>query len=140
MAAHRQYDKISEVKRRITEVYDQEDDYIEVARLLGAKRTSAHSLVQRFQQNQVVALLSGGARRVKMEDDMRDCLIDITERNPAFTLKQINEEMRILLPEKPNISIATVAKVLDGQLKTIKKLNDAPVDRNSEATKNSRKE
>jgi hypothetical protein len=104
-----------DTKTRIIEAFEQEEDYIEVARLLHV-------------------------RHIKVDDDMRDCLIDIIERNPAFTLEQINNELQNILPNKPHISLPTVAKILDGQLIRMKKLEDAPSDRNSNATKTSRRD
>ena len=55
-----------------------------------------------------------------------------------ITLKQINAHLRQELPQKPPISISTLAAILDRQLITMKKLDDAPVERNSLATKEKR--
>ncbi len=129
-----------DTKTRIIEAFEQEEDYIDVARLLHVKRSSAYSIVRRYQENGIVVRLRGGARHIKVDDDMRDCLIDIVERNPAFTLEQINNELQNILPNKLHISLPTVAKILDGQLIRMNKLEDAPSDRNSNATKTSRKD
>ena len=71
---------------------------------------------------------------------MTDTLVEIVGQLPAFTLRQINTELQTHLPNKPQIGISTVCKVLDAQLISTKKLEDAPAERNSNATKTSRYE
>ena len=60
----------------------------------------------------------GGARPAveKLDEEMmRQTLVDIVERYPAFTLLQINAELCVRLPAKPEISITTISSSLDGQ-------------------------
>ena len=85
----------------------------------------------------------GGVRiqRVKVDEEMKNAAIAIVEAHSAFTLKQILEELQRRLLDKPPISITTLAKLLDGQLITIKKLEDIlPIDRNRIDVKNDRRE
>lgn len=134
------YQRISEeTKRQIVAAFDREEDYVEVARILGVKRTSAYGIVRRYQVDNVIVRDRGGARLVKMDDDMRNCLSGIVEENPAFTLKQLNEEMQVRLPNKPHVHNSTVSMALDGMLIRIKKLEQAPAERNSVTTKESRR-
>ena len=61
--------------------------------------------------------------------------MEIVREFPAYTLEQINTELQNRLPMKPRISVSTVCKKLDAQLITNKKLEDAPAERNFDATK-----
>ena len=49
----------------------------------------------------------GSRRDAKLDDEMRRTLRDIVEEHPAFTVDQINSELRIRLPEKPHIQRTT---------------------------------
>ena len=135
------YNRISEeTKRRIVTAFGDEEDYIEVARILGVKRTTAYGIVRRFQEHGAIVRPRGGARVAKVDNEMRNCMLQIVEENAAFTLNQIKERLQMRLPNKPHIHISTIAATLDGMLVRIKKLEDAPIDRNSPATKESRRE
>ena len=83
----------------------------------------------------------GGARAAvrKVDDEMKHQVDDIVERYSAFTLKQIKHRLQLELPDKPRVSISSVAAMLDGQLITLKKLEDAPFERNSPAVKQERR-
>ena len=48
----------------------------------------------------------------------------------ALTLKQINEELRGRLPDKPPVSDRTIAKTLNGMLIRVKLARPVPADRN----------
>ena len=63
--------------------------------------------------------------------EIKDCLMDIIKKNPAFTLKHINEDLRRKLPRKTHVSTSTIARLLKGQLISLKKMEDAPAKRNS---------
>ncbi|GFS09240.1 TC1 transposase-like protein [Elysia marginata] len=52
----------------------------------------------------------------------------------------INQEVRVRLPDAPHVTPSTISNVLKGQLITTKKLEDAPVKRNSETTKGQRRD
>ena len=136
------YNKISEAdKRRIVEAHDREEDYFEVARVLGVARTTAWAIIRRYQLHNEVIRPRGGRRNeaIKMDDDMRECLVNIVRDYPAFTLTQINAELRARLPAKPHVSVSSVVRALDGQLISSKKLEDVPAERNSVATKVARR-
>ena len=133
--------RISEAdKVRLVRAFNDGGDYLELARALGIKRGTAWAIVNRaMARDGVVTLPRGGRRRVKVDDDIRRCLAHIVEENPIFTLLQLKAELEAQLPTKPLISTSTIARCLEGQLIVMKKIEDAPRERNSESTKESRK-
>ena len=126
----------------MTAYEDDNQDYLQIAEVLGIKRTTAWAIVQRYLRDGAVVRPRGGRRDAvqKVDDEMTDTLVEIVGLFPAFTLRQINTELQTRLPNKPRIGLSTVCKVLDAQLITTKKLEDAPAERNSDATKTSRYE
>ena len=92
-------------KQAIVDAFSREEDYVAAARLLQVKRTTAHSIVNRWIQYGHVERPRGGFRqgRVKVDEEMKDAVVEIVGMFPAFTLKQINEELRRQFPQKPNI-------------------------------------
>ena len=136
------YQKITDaVKTSIVEAFQRDEDYLEAARLLNVKRTTAHGIIRRFQETGVIVRPRGGARvaRKKIDDEMKNAAAMIVEDYPGFTLKQINQELRRRQPQKPHISISFLACMFDGQLIKLKKLEDAPIERNSPVTKEQRR-
>lgn len=133
--------RISEAdKVRLVRAFNDGGDYLELARALGIKRGTAWAIVNRaMARDGVVTLPRGGRRRVKVDDDIRRCLAHIVEEHPIFTLLQLKAELEAQLPTKPLISTSTIARCLEGQLIVMKKIEDAPRERNSESTKESRK-
>ena len=117
---------LEEAKRRIVEVYEADMDYLYVANALSVSRRNAWNLVCRYLHNGQVVRQRGGLRQqvVRANQEMKDCLVDI-KKDPAFTLKQINEELRRRLPNKTHVSTSTIAWLLEGQLIFLKKM-DAP--------------
>ena len=128
-------------KQRIIDSFERDEDYLEVARILGVSRAAAYGIVRRFQASGEVARPRGGRREevVKMDEEMARCLVEIVQDFPAYTLVQINTELQHRLPDKPHVSRTTVANALDGQLIRVKKMEDAPIERNSPRTKVSRR-
>lgn len=135
------YQRISEVdKQRIVDAHNNDEDYVETARLLGVKRTTAWAIIRRFLESGLVVRPRGGFRQEanKVDEEMKNTLVEIVEEHAAFTLSQVKNELQVRLPEKPAISITTIRKILDGQLMRMKKLEDAPIERNNVATKRAR--
>ena len=132
----------TEVKQAIIDAYENHEDYLEAARPLQLKRTTAYGIVRRWKEKGIFQQRGGGVRiqRVKVDEEMKNAAIAIVEAHSAFTLKQILEELQRRLLDKPPISITTLAKLLDGQLITMKKLEDIPIDRNRIDVKNDRRE
>ncbi len=128
-------------KERLLLAHQRGDDYFLLADNLGIKRRTAYAIIRRAEgRNGVVDLPRGGRRHVKVDDDMRHALQIIIEENPAFTLNQINAALSDRMPEKPHISRTVLADTLEATLLVVKKLEDAPAERNSLATKHLRKE
>ena len=137
------YQQISEeTKRRIIAAYEGDEDYVLTARLLNVSRQAAWQLVRRFLNDGQVVRPRGGARAqvTRADEEMMVVAVDIVTDHPAYTLRQINDDLRQRLPNKPQVSVATVARMLEGQLIRGKKLEDAPVNWNAQHTLNSRHE
>ena len=112
-----------EVKLRlIHHAHLRNEDYVEVARTLGIARSTAYSIIHRYQQeNGLVVRARGVANNVKRDEEMTNCVSEIVERHPEFTLAQINSELRTTLPNKSRICIFTLQNLPTGQLNILKK-------------------
>ena len=134
------YSKINiDDKRRIYESYVRGEDYIDAARLLNVKRTTAYNIVKRAEQNHgEIIRPRGGHRHAKVTDAMRAVVRAVVEDHPDFTIRNINRELRTRLPQSPAVSQTTISGILDGLLITTKELEDAPAERNSDRTKQQR--
>ena len=75
-----------------------------------------------------------------MTPALREAAVAIVEQHPDFTLDQINSELRVALPTHAPIGRSTLSNMLHGELIVMKKLKDAPGQRNSEVAKQRRKE
>ena len=95
-----------------------QQDYIELADTLGINyRSTARSIVATYvDTGRVQKLPRGGARNVKMDGDMRNHLENIIDGNPLLTLRQMKESLQHNLPDKPVVSISSVARAVDGTL------------------------
>ena len=84
-----------------------------------------------------VALPHGGARAEaqKIDADMFWVLLEVVEEHAAYTLQQINMELRAW-----RVCVSSIARALDDQLVSVKKLEDAPMERNSNQTKDARRD
>lgn len=119
-------------KERLYRAWLQGDDYLQLADQLKIKRGTAWSIVNRAKNREGrVSLPRGGRRNVKLDQEIGDVLSTIVEEHPTFTLNQIKVELHERLPNKPNLSITSIARCLTGRLIVLKKMEDAPVDRNS---------
>ena len=104
-------DRVSaEDKQRIIDAYANGEDYVETARLLGVKRTTAWGIVRRYQLHGQVNRPRGGARNRKVDQEMIDQMIATVEEHPEFTLSQINNNLQETLPNKPRITDSTISK------------------------------
>ena len=100
----------------------------------------AWAIIRRHQIMGAVALPRGKARAEaqKMDADMLWVLLEVAEEHVAYTL-QINVKLCARLPKKPEVCVSSIARALKDQLMTVKKLEDAPVERNSNQTKDARR-
>ena len=127
MEAQRRRRTINETdKNRIVAAFlDPTKDYVQVAESLGVARGTAWSIVKRYQQDgRVVVRQRGGQRRRLFDAEMTAFVIRLIEESPAYTLQQLNAELRRLLPNKPQVSIATLHRMIDARLITLKKMED----------------
>ena len=135
------YQQISEdAKRRSIAAYENDEDYVLTARLLNVSRQGAWQIVRRYFDDGQVVRSRGGARAqvTRVNEEMTAAAVDIVTDHSAYTLRQINDELHQRLPNKPQVSVATVARMLEGQLIRVKKLEDALVERNAQRTLDAR--
>ena len=124
------YQRIALVeKQRIYDAFLRHEDYVELAKQLGIKRTTAWAIINRAEKNAgQVARARGGVRpgSVKVTDNVIQAAVNITQEHPEFTLNQILAKLRDRLPNSPAIGRTTFANILSGQLIVLKKLEDSP--------------
>ena len=105
-----------------------------LATTFGIKRGTTWSIIRRHQdvaqRGEPVFPARGGARTVKVDNEIREAAARIVEEHPEFTLQQINNELRLRLPHKPLICLSSLRKALQCQLVTLKIMENVPVDRN----------
>ena len=70
---------------------------------------------------------------------MRQSIENIIEGNPLITLNEINTVLRNNLPNKPHVCISTLGNSINRMLYTVKAVNDVPERRNSNDTKEKRR-
>jgi len=136
----RRNNRVSDADRkRIIDTYERNEDFLVTATSLGVKRSTAYSVIRTYKRSgSNVAAPHGGGRRVKVDAESLDFLIMLIEANPCITLKEMNSQLREVFTTKPHISLATLARALDGQLITLKKVENVPGERNSERVKEMR--
>ena len=121
-----------EHRERIVRAFEDEtEDYLLVADTLGVNRSSARSIVARYiREGRINERPRGGVNNIRVDEEMRDCLDDIINKNCLLTLSRINHELRTRLPGKPRIHDRTVARAFDGMLFRVKLVRHLPADRN----------
>lgn len=130
-----------EDKQRLVDAHERGEDYVALARQLNIKRTTAYAIIRRTEANGGrVALPRGGvrARRQRVTPQLIEAAINIVEEHPDYTLDQVNAELRRTLPNHQHICRSTLCTLLNGQLMVMKKLEDAPLQRNTVAVKEAR--
>lgn len=104
------------------------------AERLGIRRSTAYSIVRRYQDTGEVQLAAapggGGGRPPKMDAEMRDFLVMLIEDVPTMSLREMNALMRATWPDKPRVNESTIARALSGMLISVKLVNDVPANRN----------
>ena len=85
------YFKIStDDKARSFQAYTRGEDYLQLARQINVKRTTAYQIIRRALANEgVVAFPRGGVQSVKVNEDMANSAIDIVSEHPEYTLMMI---------------------------------------------------
>ena len=107
-------------------------------KIVQVKRTTACGIVRRWRQTGAVERPRGGFReqRKKIDEEMKTTAVTIVEDHPAFTLDELHQSLR----DKSRISLTSLVNILDGQFISLKKLEDAPTDRNRLNVKEERRE
>ena len=93
-----------EHRERIVRAFEDEtEDYLLVADTLGVNRSSARSIVARYiREGRINERPRGGANNIRVDEEMRDCLDDIINKNCLLTLSRINHELRTRVPTTVN--------------------------------------
>ncbi|GFR89158.1 hypothetical protein ElyMa_006117500 [Elysia marginata] len=85
-------------KTRIFQAYTCGEDYIQPARQIGIKRTTAYLIVRReLDHDSVVALPRDGLRSVKMSEEILETVIAIVSDHTDYMLM-------IRLPDAPHVT------------------------------------
>ncbi len=129
------YARIStELKERLVASWEDGGDILEAASVLNIKPSTARSIILRYQSGETLDDKCGGRREetVKLTEDVISRIIDIIERHPDFTLRQVKEELG------ETLSVTSISRGLDCRLITMKKLEDCPAQRNSPRVKEAR--
>ena len=99
-------------------------------------KSTAYNIVKRgLDNNGILSKKRGGARKEKVDQRMKDQIVEIVEEHPEYTLDQINADLQLQMPDAPHVSRSTIARTLENQLIVTKCLHDVPAQRNTDGTK-----
>ena len=133
-------DTPASVREAIIRAFEENQDFMKVAEILGVKRSTAYKIVAKFKASgQREALLRGGCRPHVITDDMRAALVTFVEEKPTVTLGELRAKLGERFPDHNPSSIMTISRALDGELLTLKLLRSIPTQWNSEEVKLERK-
>ncbi len=128
-------------RERLVNAFRQGRDWLNVADTLGINRQSARNIIVKFRRNgEVVQRPRGGARRIKMDQQMIEFCVAQIEAKPTITLKEINENLRTDLQDKPYVTQQCISKKLDGLFYTIKDFCAVPIQWNTPEVKAQRRD
>lgn len=128
-------------RERLVNAYENGDNFIVLADQLEINRDTARSIIRVWMNEGRTNRLDMGGRRdgnTKVDDEMIGCILAIVQEKPFTTLTKLNEDLQERLPDKPHITISTIARHLQDQLITLKiagKDADVPFRRNTAQTK-----
>jgi transposase len=121
--------------------YENDQDFINTANIMGIKAATARSIVREFiKTGKRESLSFRGPRNVKVNSEMRLLIVEMQDANPLITLKEINHRLQEQLPGKPKICDQSVANVLEGELFSTKQVYLSPIPRKSPRVLELRKE
>jgi transposase len=135
------YTTVPDVDReRIVSAFQAGRDWLAVAEALSVKRQTARSIIVSYRQhNTVQRRPQGGHRYCKIDDEMLQFFADLIEQKPTSTLKEMVEQSRLLLPNKPQITTQALSKRLDGIFYTTKTVQSVPAQWNTPQRKQERR-
>lgn len=129
-----------EDKQRIIDGHDRRGDYYEMADVLGINRRPAYSIIRRYLLTGVVTRRRGGPNLRIVDDEMKDMLVSIVEDHPEYTIDQMNQELRLRLPEKRHVCNNTISNMLQCRLITLKLTRDSPAQWHTPTIKTQRRD
>lgn len=119
------YKNISNQDRcRLINAYCKQEDYFQVAQLLGINVKSAYSIIRKYISTNVTSKSKrGGNRACIFNPEMATFLETLLNDNPTITLDAMKTKLLNQFPGI-NISVSTIARKLDGMFYTLKKVTD----------------
>ena len=116
------------------------------AKVLRMNLKTARHIVRIYEATGRVDALPRGGRKIgscKFDEEMRQALIAFVDANPLATLKALRTKLSAQLPNKPPVTIKTLARALEGALYTFKiatKNTDIRLSANSQGVIEKRRE
>lgn len=130
-----------EDKKRLVAAFEKEEDFLRLADQLNIKRGSAKSVVYRtLNRDGVIEKKRGGAPHKKVDEEMKTEIVRIVEENSAITMREINEALRVRLPNKNPVTESTLCNTLEGQLLSLKAPQASSAQRNTADVKAARRD
>ncbi|KAG7163883.1 hypothetical protein Hamer_G029774 [Homarus americanus] len=138
----RQYRRVSDEDRDgLITRYEAGEDFLDTAAELRIPRTTAYEIIRKFVETGERRELHGGGggrRPPVLDDEAKDFLLMLVEATPTITIRELNHTLRKTFPGKPHVCSMTVSRALDGELITLKQVNNVPANHNSEDVKAAR--
>lgn len=127
-------------KQRLIQAFEEGRDFVELAIILSIKVKSARTIIRRYVERQNGNQVSshGGARNVRVTNEIREFLNNCIDENCLVTLQELKEKIQMQF--NIQLCLATIGKTLDGMLYTVKMVSDVPAQRNSADNKRIRME
>lgn len=125
-----------EVRQRVRQAFEEEEDWLNIATLLGVKRPTVYRWVDAWEGGLDVPRRNRTRKRALNEAQI-DELVSWVENDSTVTLSAL--QMRISAEFAKEVSLTTVARYLDGRLLTLKKLHPFSETMNSSENKRLRR-
>ena len=107
-------------RQQLVDAFEDGDDYHELAALLGIPYQTARSIICVWlTEDRVQRLPEGGARNIKLTDDMQAFIGDFVLQQPFTTIAAVGQELAVRFPDTA-VSNSTIARHLRNQLITTK--------------------
>lgn len=121
MVRRGRYNRYSaEVREKVRSAYDNGEDWLKVASILGVKRQTADYWVQAWESGTELPGRNKLRKRSLNEAEVNE-LVRWVESDPTVTLSMLR--LRLSAEFNKEVSLTTVANYLNGQLLTLKKLH-----------------
>ena len=122
------------MRRRLIDAHEAGITYKQMSQLFGVKVDTAYRIwsLRNYQLKK-----RGGSRGKKLNDEHIQFLLEKLETRPDITFNELKQQLKLKGVQVP---VSTIARCLEGNLITMKKLEHIPVNRNNEELKASRRE